>query len=52
VDATLDRADGNGISDQIRFEARLDDKQATEFAKLRHWLIKRHADGAVPPFPD
>jgi hypothetical protein len=52
MDAPFDRANGDGVSHQIRFQARLDDKQATDLAKLRHWLSKRHANGAVPPFPD
>ena len=52
VDAALAGADGYGIGDEIRFQARLDDKQAADFAKLRHWLSQRRMNGAVPPFPD
>ncbi|HET9399095.1 MAG TPA: hypothetical protein VFO45_09790 [Sphingomicrobium sp.] len=52
MDTALDRADGNGIGDQERFQACLDDEQATDFLEAIHWLRKRHANGAVPPFPD
>ena len=50
--SALDRADGNRISDEIGFQTRLDDEQSADLAKLGHWLSKRHANGAVPPFPD
>jgi len=49
--SALDRADGNGIGDEKRLEARLDGEQSAKFLE-RHRLSKRHANGAVPPFPD
>jgi len=52
MDAAFDRADGDRVSHEIRFQACLDDKQATDLPKHLHWLSKRHANGAVPPFPD
>jgi hypothetical protein len=52
MDAPFDGADRDRISYQKRLQARLDDKQATDLSKHLHCLIKRHANGAVPPFPD
>jgi hypothetical protein len=36
VGAPLDRSDGDRIGDKIGLEARLDDKQSADLAKLRH----------------
>jgi hypothetical protein len=36
VDAPLNGADGDRVCDQIRFEARLDDEQATDLSKHLH----------------
>lgn len=51
MDAALDRADGDCISDEERFQARLDGEEPAELFEC-HKLSKRHANGAVPPFPD
>jgi hypothetical protein len=47
----LHRSDGNGVGDQPRFEAGLDDEQAAE--TLQHWnsLSTEHASGGFSPFP-
>jgi hypothetical protein len=52
MDAAFDRSDRNGVCDEIGFKTGLDDKQSADLSKLRHWLSKRQANGAVPPFPD
>lgn len=36
MQSSLDRANRNGISDQIGFEPGLDHEQATDLTKLRH----------------
>jgi hypothetical protein len=36
MDASLDGADGDRVGYEIRFQTRLDDKQATDFPKHRH----------------
>jgi hypothetical protein len=51
VGAALDRAKSDGIGDEKRLEARLDGEQSADLLE-RHMLSKRHANGAVPPFPD
>jgi hypothetical protein len=48
----LDRADGDGIGDQERFQACLDGEEPADLAECRHKLSKRQVNGAVPPFPD
>jgi hypothetical protein len=50
--AAFDGADRNRVSDEIGLKAGLDDKQPADVTNSRHWLSKRHANGAVPPFPD
>jgi len=52
VHAALDRAQSNGIGDEIGLKTRLDDKQPADLLQFRHWLSQRHANGVVPPFPD
>jgi hypothetical protein len=47
----LDRAESDGIGDEKRLEARLDGEQSANLLE-RHMFSKRHANGAVPPFPD
>jgi hypothetical protein len=52
MDAALDRSDSDRVSDEIGLKTGLDGEQPADLAKTCHWLSKRHANGAVPPFPD
>jgi hypothetical protein len=52
VAAAFHRAERNGVDHQPRLPARLDREQAGKPLAHRHWLIKRRANGAVPPFGD
>jgi len=38
MNAAFNGADGNGVGYQERLETRLDDKQAADLLKHRHWL--------------
>jgi hypothetical protein len=48
--AALDRADGYGIDDQPRLEARLDHKKPSDLAKHRHPLTTQRQSGSFEPF--
>jgi hypothetical protein len=52
MDAAFYRADGDGISDEERFQACLDGEEPAKLAECDHKLSKRQVNGAVPPFPD
>jgi hypothetical protein len=52
VAAAFHRAERYGVDHQPRLPARLDREQAGKPLAHRHWLIKRRANGAVPPFGD
>jgi hypothetical protein len=48
--AALHRADGDCIDHQPRLEARLDDKQSSDFAQHRHSLTVERCSGGFEPF--
>jgi hypothetical protein len=52
MNAALDRADCDCISNEERLQTRLDGKEPAKLAECRHMLSKRHVNGVVPPFPD
>jgi hypothetical protein len=48
--AALDRSDGDGISDQPRFCARLDDEQSTDLLEHLHKLTPERFRRSLEPF--
>jgi hypothetical protein len=51
MDSALDGADGDRIGYEIRLQARLDDKQATDLLKHRHGKANAEQMAPFRPFP-
>jgi hypothetical protein len=50
--AAFDRAESQRVDDQPNLGTGFDGEQPGNSVAHCHWLIKRHANRAVPPFPD